>query len=278
MQSLRIALGLCGLLLAWVWLVPAGVGPVPAPAPTPSPFAASPAPQRSAGLARTSEAPPSTNAERSAPAVRMVGPVAIETGATLNRLPAATSGAATPPVAAFETARAPSPDAAPSADPETAPEGGPEAAPFDMTPETPETAEANAPPPLPLDPSGARRVAAPVALDTGTIRAGEATIRIAGVAPLAPGARCADGPRSWPCGVRARTEFRAWLRGRTLLCDAAPAEAPEAPVACRMADADVADWLVRNGWADAEAGSAYEATAREARQARRGIWQFEIEP
>jgi len=134
-----------------------------------------------------------------------------------------------------------------------------------------------APPAEPkVETADTRRYPFPIAIDSGTIRSGENTIHIAGVEPIAPDARCADGPRSWPCGVRARTEFRAWLRGRTLSCEPADAGAPEAPTACRLGEEDVGEWLVRNGWANAEPGSRYAASADQARKAGRGIWQFEI--
>ncbi|WP_427025943.1 hypothetical protein ACP4J4_08550 [Aureimonas ureilytica] len=250
MQAFRIALGLCALLLAWMFLLPpAALGPVERetaearPVATPA-VTASPAPA-SAPVVETEEA--------AAAPVRTIGPVAVEIDGALQRLPAVASGAAEPPIAErpAQVAQAEAMEAAPA------------------------PAETVAASPTPDAPQ-VRRLPAPIALDTGTIRSGEETIQIAGIAPIAPETRCADGPRSWPCGVRARTEFRAWLRGRTLTCDPADAATPDAPTACRLGEEDVGDWLVRNGWANAEPGSRYEREAQAARQAGRGVWQFEV--
>ncbi len=248
MQAFRIALGLCALLLAWMLcLPPSALGPVERTAP----------PAREAALvlpdAPRDTTPTAETEEVVAGSVRMIGPAAVETEGALHRLPAVASGAAEPLLAERP------PSDTPSQETESA------------VPEVPATASAP-----PLEAQDARRFSAPITLDTGTIRSGEATIHIAGIAPIAPETRCADGPRSWPCGVRARTEFRAWLRGRTLTCDPAGDEAPDAPTACRLGEEDVGDWLVRNGWANAEPGSRYEADAEAARKAGRGVWQFEV--
>ncbi|WP_153003759.1 thermonuclease family protein [Aureimonas ureilytica] len=255
MQSFRIALGLCALLLAWVLLLPNhALGPV----------------ERREAIADIRPVAPvtkiseTTSAHEGTPEsivgpVRTIGPVAVELSGPLQRLPAVTSGAAEPVVAEVPAA-APAPNAV--AEGETA------AAEASATPVAEQKAEA--------DTEGTRHYPFPIAIDSGTIRSGENTIHIAGVEPIAPDARCADGPRSWPCGVRARTEFRAWLRGRTLSCDPAEASSPEGPTACRLGEEDVGEWLVRNGWANAEPGSRYATSADQARKAGRGIWQFEI--
>ena len=61
------------------------------------------------------------------------------------------------------------------------------------------------------------------------------------------------------------------------MCAVPPQSSVEEPLACLMGEADVGEWLVRNGWANAEPGSRYETAAAEAKAQGRGIWQFEIE-
>ncbi|WP_062113894.1 thermonuclease family protein [Aureimonas sp. AU40] len=255
MRTFRIALGLCALLLAWMFLLPqTALGPVERRVARIEPA------QATASTPASSEARAApSEAELTLGPVRTVGPVAVETVGPLHRLPPVVSGAAEPPVAAIPAAES---------EPEIAAAGETTQAPVEEAALAPEPAKPEVP--------GTRRLPFPIALDSGTIRSGETMIHIAGVAPIAPDARCADGPRSWPCGVRARTEFRAWLRGRTLVCDPVAEQAPDAPVACRLGEEDVGEWLVRNGWANAESGSRYEATADAARKESRGIWQFEI--
>ena len=253
MQAFRIALGLCALLLAWMFLLPpAALGPVERETVEARPVATPTVP-----VSPTPASAPVVETADAATPVRTIGPVAVEIDGALQRLPAVASGAAEPPIAerTAQAAEANPVETASAVEPEPA-----ETVAASPTPDTPQV----------------RRLPAPIALDTGTIRSGEETIHIAGIAPIAPETRCADGPRSWPCGVRARTEFRAWLRGRTLTCDPADVATPDAPTACRLGEEDVGDWLVRNGWANAEPGSRYEREAQAARQAGRGVWQFEV--
>ncbi|MEM9224190.1 MAG: hypothetical protein AAGB11_17545 [Pseudomonadota bacterium] len=58
----------------------------------------------------------------------------------------------------------------------------------------------------------------------------------------------------WPCGRRARTALRRLIRRRAIECfdikdDSIPANAPERPAVCRVANTDLSEWLVENGWA-----------------------------
>ena len=85
---------------------------------------------------------------------------------------------------------------------------------------------------------------------------------------------CGDGDSAWPCGVHARTAFRAWLRGRALACTVPPAP-PAEPVTtpCRLGAFDAGAWLVEQGWVRVDpADSRYAALAQEARAARRGLY------
>ncbi|MBB3949722.1 endonuclease YncB(thermonuclease family) [Aureimonas jatrophae] len=118
----------------------------------------------------------------------------------------------------------------------------------------------------------------PVAVDAGTMKAGRTTLRIADIQPISPDARCSDGPQTWPCGIRARTAFRSWLRGRSVLCSV-PADQNDTAdliVSCLAGEADIGEWLVANGWAAATSDGRYAELEAAARSTRKGIWAFEV--
>ncbi len=249
MQSLRIAAGLFALVTVFFLAVPERPALLGArtvkdrvvdPAP-PSPVVAAPsAPQLGEAAAVAS-----------GEAVRTVGPVPFEAGA-LTRLPVASGAAAPPRVGEGETTAAA--DEAPATPAPMPVVGG----------------LAEAPDP------GQRAFARPIAVDAGTLKAGEVTLIVAGVEPVAREARCTEGAQAWPCATRARTALRGWLRGRSVFCAVPPeaAETREITAACRIGEEDVGDWVVRNGWGRAAPGGPYEAAEREARQARRGVWAY----
>jgi endonuclease YncB( thermonuclease family) len=254
MQSLRIALGLLFLVATFFLILPA----------EPTLFAAHGGIENAAIATAETVAP--SPAEKPAPQpvaaapVRTIGSTAIETTA-LTRLPPVASGAATP-----RTAEEPGAPAA-AAEVETVPtETRPDAA--------------TEPAPAPANDGPAMRVfARPIAVDAGTLKAGEFTLVVAGVAPLASDARCTDGAQAWPCATRARTALRSWLRGRSVLCSVPPdaADAREIEASCRIGEEDVGEWVVRNGWAHAAPDSRYEDAERDAREARRGIWAYGLD-
>jgi endonuclease YncB( thermonuclease family) len=81
-----------------------------------------------------------------------------------------------------------------------------------------------------------------------------------------------DG-RSWPCGMAARSAFRAYVRNRALNCHLPLSRPDKAIVAeCLLSGADPAEWLVAQGWARASPGSAYEGLGKTARETTRGIF------
>lgn len=116
----------------------------------------------------------------------------------------------------------------------------------------------------------------PVAPAAGVIQEGKATVTVAGIDPLPAYRLCGEGAEAWPCGMRARTAFRAWVRTRAVEC-AVPkdfeAKEESAVAACTLAGEDVGEWLVRNGWALAKAGSGYAAAEAAAKREGLGIWQ-----
>lgn len=113
----------------------------------------------------------------------------------------------------------------------------------------------------------------PIAPDTGTIDAMGYTLVIAGVTPLKPDAKCDFEGKTWPCGARARTEFRAWLRDRAVTC-----EVPEEPTSravatrCHIGSDDAGKWLVQNGWASAQPAGPYVKLGEQAKADKRGIF------
>jgi endonuclease YncB( thermonuclease family) len=98
-------------------------------------------------------------------------------------------------------------------------------------------------------------------------------VAIAGTESIRPEETCTHDRTVWPCGMRARSAVRMWLRGRALACDL-PAE-PERNllvVECRLGAQDVGAWLVSNGWARAAKGSRYEKAEAVARDTGMGIF------
>lgn len=115
----------------------------------------------------------------------------------------------------------------------------------------------------------------PVALESAMVEAMGNTISISGVSGLKVEDSCDFEGESWPCGVRARAAFRAWLRGRALVCE--PAEgvsggSGSTSANCLLAGQDVGAWLVENGWAHAAPDGPYSGQEEKARADGRGIF------
>lgn len=117
------------------------------------------------------------------------------------------------------------------------------------------------------------RLAQPVATAAGLVEAKGYRVAVAGVDPVPAGEMCSYQGRDWPCGVRARAAFRAFLRGRAVTCVVPPEAEPEIVTAsCMVGKQDVAAWLIVNGWAPARADGDYASLGYEARTAGRGIF------
>jgi len=98
-------------------------------------------------------------------------------------------------------------------------------------------------------------------------------IAIAGTESVDATQTCSFDGEQWPCGVRARTAVRLWLRGRALSCIIPPESDRQLLVAgCRLGKQDVGAWLVSNGWARAVAGGPYVLAEEQARKAKLGIF------
>jgi len=180
----------------------------------------------------------------------------------------------------------PSPDPARTIDPETI--APPDVAARELervAPRKPLSDLSLAQPPKPKPPEELKNepLYQPVAVAAGLIEAKGNTIALSGVEAVKPDETCSDAAgKSWNCGMRARTAFRAFLRGRAVTCSgagtkkdatASSAGAPAAIVAdCKVARQDVGQWLVENGWARAAQGGPYADASEAARKAGKGIF------
>lgn len=112
----------------------------------------------------------------------------------------------------------------------------------------------------------------PVATAAGLLQAKGYSIALSGIDPVMPEETCGEGSVVWPCGIRARAAFRAFLRGRSITCVVPPDPEPQIVAAgCMVGKADPGAWLVANGWARATADS-YAALGDAAKKERKGIF------
>ncbi|MEW9808697.1 thermonuclease family protein [Mesorhizobium marinum] len=112
----------------------------------------------------------------------------------------------------------------------------------------------------------------PLAIESAVFESGGRTIAISGVKSVPVDERCNHDGASWPCGMRARTAFRLWLRGRALVCQLPDEEHEVTRARCRLAKQDAGAWLVSNGWAFAAPGGPYVQAEEKARAAEMGIF------
>ncbi|GGE93087.1 hypothetical protein H1W37_10905 [Stappia taiwanensis] len=133
----------------------------------------------------------------------------------------------------------------------------------------------------------------PLIVDAGTLRHKRLTLRLADID--APGLEETCPSRlggDWPCGMRARTALRGFVRRQTVTCETEAEEEPEADAntagdagsdsdtitaRCRRGDIDLSLWLAQHGWARAATDAPAEITeaATAARAAKKGIWQLD---
>jgi endonuclease YncB( thermonuclease family) len=113
----------------------------------------------------------------------------------------------------------------------------------------------------------------PVAPAAGLVEAMGHSVAIAGLDAVAADETCRFEGEEWACGLRARTAFRLWLRGRAVTCAVEPEAGPETVTArCRLGKQDVGEWLASNGWARAAEGGPYAEAGEKARAAGKGIF------
>jgi len=124
-----------------------------------------------------------------------------------------------------------------------------------------------------VDDWGGTKLFQPVASAAGLIEANGYSVAVSGIDIVKEDETCSDDGESWACGVRARTAFRSFLRGRAVACKVPP-EADRNLIAaeCRIGKLDVGQWLVENGWARATAGGPYVEAGDKARADKKGIF------
>ncbi|MBZ9656278.1 thermonuclease family protein [Phyllobacterium lublinensis] len=131
------------------------------------------------------------------------------------------------------------------------------------------------PPPVPVDNTAKPLLLyQPVALAAGTIEASGYKIALDGIETLPIEETCSAGDgASWPCGMAARTAFRNWLRSRAIECDV-PGQPTDDVIAthCKLGNADLAQWLVENGWARVKHGTPMADAMKKAEEEKRGIF------
>ena len=132
------------------------------------------------------------------------------------------------------------------------------------------------PPPIPAKdlPKRWRPVGNGFASAAGIVQVGTVSITLEGLDTVTADDTCtAPSGEVWPCGMVARTAFRAFLRTRTLNCDLPDGLIDTAISAeCLLAGDDPAKWLVQNGWARASATSPYGSDGDHAKASGLGIY------
>ncbi len=107
--------------------------------------------------------------------------------------------------------------------------------------------------------------------DAGTLRSGDATIRLAGIAPVPGDKTCTDAAgHDWPCGRIAAGALRMLIRNRAIDCSVVEKTSDGIAATCSVGLQDLNGWLVEQGWAE-DAGGGYGTQAEAARAAKRGI-------
>lgn len=113
----------------------------------------------------------------------------------------------------------------------------------------------------------------PVASAAGIVEAQGHRLALAGIDPVPVDETCVYETKSWPCGARARTAFRAWLRARAIQCKVPPEPDRELITAeCFVGKEDLAEWLVVSGWARPSADGAYVEAGKKAQAEKKGIY------
>ena len=116
-------------------------------------------------------------------------------------------------------------------------------------------------------------IARPAIVAAGVLETTRGRVTLKDIAPLDPAETCGQGTSTWPCGQLAATQFRRFLRGRSVTCDIAdPDWQGEVTARCTLGKEDVGGWLVEQGWARAQPGSMYDEAGRKAEADRRGIF------
>ncbi len=114
-------------------------------------------------------------------------------------------------------------------------------------------------------------------VDAGTLKAGSMVVRIAGLAAPSADRTCRrlDG-LAVPCVSRAESYLELLVRGRAVACDRAGVAEDGVPLGrCRIGEIDIAEQMVRQGWAEAADRDqpALVMAEAQARRQKLGIWR-----
>jgi endonuclease YncB( thermonuclease family) len=124
------------------------------------------------------------------------------------------------------------------------------------------------------------RFAKPVALSVRELYSRQGRIELQHIKGPEKGPRCfvAGFTRELSCFALARSAFRRFLRGRTLVCDMADGvtlnSKTYSPATCYLTGDDIALWALTYGWARPtdDAPDAYKEAAKQAEKAKTGLW------
>ncbi|MDA9466554.1 thermonuclease family protein [Bradyrhizobium sp. CCBAU 53415] len=114
-------------------------------------------------------------------------------------------------------------------------------------------------------------------IDGDTLQIHGTRIRLAGIdAPESSQLCRGDDSLPYRCGAKAANDLDAFVARRPVSCvPVSQDQYGRAVATCSVSGADLADWLVRNGYAldwRRYSGGRYNAAQREASRAERGIW------
>lgn len=119
-------------------------------------------------------------------------------------------------------------------------------------------------------------------IDGDTIEIHGKRIRILDIDAPESRQTCMNGDgQEWRCGQKAALALADWMGRRTVTCSSTKLDKYDRHLArCSIAAADVAQWLVSEGWAVPYRQCKCEvvrSASQQARSARRGIWSSDFE-
>ena len=113
----------------------------------------------------------------------------------------------------------------------------------------------------------------PIVENAGTLVAEGRIITLADVTPVEASRMCENSDAGqWPCGKKARTSLRAFVRGRAISCLLPDQQKTAIETECLVGKENLGEWLVEQGWAEAKPGSDLESLGQAAKLMGRGIY------
>jgi endonuclease YncB( thermonuclease family) len=113
-------------------------------------------------------------------------------------------------------------------------------------------------------------------IDGSTIAIGGQQIRLFGISAPDTSQSCTLGGRIWRCGADVTTALIGQAGDKMVTCDERGIDTAKHVVAiCHVGTVDLADWMVRNGWALAARRESMMYVSAEiiARNAHVGLWR-----